>query len=523
MSKFTSFFGRIREAARRAASGRPLSRTAIINGTRDEVNQRRSADGKAAPVRSLLTPFATSYLATWTLQRIVAGARRTRQAARGRLESAHVAYVRATVAGRMLLLRPDLPSLRAEYDRIITISHGEASSVRRHRLSTLIYVAVLIVCAVVDWPFFFNLIMDVQDASPKSPTYLTVVIQSGAFAAISPLVVIVLSEWGGKRLARLRFEIRELLDAKRNGQPRHESYVSLLVVPGIIILGLVGVVIGFLLFAQHRFEALASGVGSVGVDPNLLALLLAAIPVAAMVASVAHHDLASSHRARIITGWEGVQAQIKANQEAVHAALGEWNAAWGVLRDLVGRMIAEGQISVQTFEHLVLRGLAIANQRGETSYTYEEIAAQTDPNPATPAPAQPTWMGSRSGEVVLPVPQVATSFASAGWITDELAIDLEWLIIHAPGTNATVEAEVKSLLDLAYDAEKSGTPDGAALDGADADGADPANASEPAETADASSVPWPRATEPRKFDTGEFETMFAHEANKDTHSSSASR
>ena len=452
MTNASTFITGVREAVGRAFSGRRPTHTAIINGTRDEVNQRRGRDDVQTPVAQLVTPLATSYLATWTLPRLVAASAKPRSELRKRLELAQDGFVQASLAGRMFLRRPDLAIVRAEYEGLLEQSHSATNTARSHRLPFAVYVLTLVVSAVVDWPFFYGILMDAQDASPKSPDYWSTVTQSAALATLTPVLVMLLSEWGGRRLARTRWEVRQLLDDRKSSEPVGAmTLVSIFAAPIIVVLALAALVALFAVFAQHRFASLTSGPGAVAVDPGLLAILVAVVPIAAFAASVVHHDLASAHRVAITRKWDSIQAQVSRNQDAQRAAMLEWTMAWGALRDHIGRLVAEGQISIQTWEALVLRGITVANQRGETAYTVDDIAAEAPATASSTAMSiRLSTLSQRASLVQVPVPQMATTFASAGWVLDELNIDLEWLIIHAPDSTESVEKEIDSLLALAY-------------------------------------------------------------------------
>ncbi len=141
--------------------GRRLTNGGVISGTAREVTTAHSSDqpAKVTTKPDLVTPFATSYAGSWAFSRLVARSSRVLKALRDGLLQAAGAYARAVRIAQMYLARIDLPILKKEYEEVISASHSREARVRGHHLPLPVYIAILVVVAVVDWFFFYSLLI----------------------------------------------------------------------------------------------------------------------------------------------------------------------------------------------------------------------------------------------------------------------------------------------------------------------------------------------------------------------------
>lgn len=485
MSVSPNVFQRVGSAVSGFFSGGRLTHRAIVSGIEAEAVALQRV-GRPEPVvetPQLLTAFASSFAAIWTLPRVISREAKSREALRARLAAAKGTYVKTVTASRMLLTLIDWPELRAEHEKVVGVERTARTVLRSHHLPAAFYYLTLVMVAVVDFQFFYSLLMDVQVASPKSAGYLLVVIQSAGVALMTPIAVIVIGEWGGRRFARLRSEVREWLDARSagvGGEPARRldgwSVAGELVTPVAILVCLGSLMLLFYSFATHRFTALLANPGAIKVDAHLLALLIALLPLVAFLASAFHHDLPTKHRKLVLAAWDGVQRQISANQVAVNNAMDVWEGAWDALAAKVAQMVAEGKISVQTWEHLVLMGLARINQRGLTAYTLTSVMAPV--LEAAGGADRLAGVATRYLPVVVPARQMATKFASAEWVLDELETDLQALIRYQPTPDGATDADIQRLLTFAGPAAVGVPADAPAVE---ADGETAAEPVEPVE------------------------------------------
>ena len=442
-------------------AGRRLTSSRIVTGIEEEARSSVRADRPNVVTKfpDLITPLATSYAGVWAMPRLVARASKSFRTLREALPSARTSFDLSILVARMLLADRDLPELEKEYKKVISGRHTREAAVRAQHLWGWVYVLSLVTVAVVDWQFFYFLLMDVQNASPSSPNYGMLALQSGAIASITPLAVIIVSEVGGRRLARFRVEVRDLFDRRKEQDADTtptlipwSRLLSLAGTPTLIVIALAVLVGFFAFFAHHRFSGLSQQVGATSAaDPALLSWLIAMLPVLSFLAALFHHDIPTRHSVTIIRAWKKIQDQMAANQRAVAAAMLAWINAWDALNDKVSAIVAEAQVSVQTVEHLLLMGLARTNQRGETAFTLEAVRKPQEPSSPTLRLKEALTSLAATGKflVTVPEPITATTFSSAGWVTTELEINLQWLVHYLPAHDERVDARVQLLLNLA--------------------------------------------------------------------------
>lgn len=460
MSDSGNVFQRMGRVVSGVFSGRGLTHRGIVSGIEAEaIALQKGGSDPVVEAPSLITAFASSYTAAWTLPRVLTRESKAREALRRDLAAGHGHYVQVVTASRMFLAKLNLPVLQAEYEKVLSVAGTARTVFRSHHLPAFFYYATLVIVAIVDFQFFFSLLMDVQAASPKSPGYVLVIIQSAGLALFTPLAVIVVGEWGGRRFARVRAEVRDWLDTPTTGTADEGGVASgrrvdrwvlagELVVPVLVLVCLASLMGLFFAFAVHRFTGLTTTPGAINVDPNLLALLIAVLPLVAFLASTFHHDLATTHRNTTLASWESVQATMGSNQVAVNDAMQRWQGAWDALAAKANEMIAEGHISIQTWEYLVLQGLARVNQRGLTAFSLKSVMS---------APSTGTETSDRFAAVAekgylpieLPTRQRATPFTAADWVLNELDADLQALIRYQPTHGGATETDVARLLTLA--------------------------------------------------------------------------
>ena len=442
-------------------AGRRLTSSRIVTGIEEEARSSVRADRPNVVTKfpDLITPLATSYAGVWAMPRLVARASKSFHTLRGALSSARSSFIDSIVVARMLLANRDLPELEKEYKKVISGRYTREAAVRAQHLWGWVYVLSLVTVAVVDWQFFYFLLMDVQNASPSSPNYGMLALQSGAIASITPLAVIIVSEVGGRRLARFRVEVRDLFDRRKEQDADTtptltfgSRLLSLAGTPTLIVIALAVLVWFFAVFAHRRFSGLSQQVGATSAaDPALLSWLIAMLPVLSFLAALFHHDIPTRHTVTIIRAWKKIQDQMAANQRAVAAAMLAWINAWDALYDKVSAIVAEAQVSVQTVEHLLLMGLARTNQRGETAFTLEAVRKPQEPSSPTLRLKEALTSLAATGKflVTVPEPITATTFSSAGWVTTELESNLQWLVEFLPAHDERVDARVQLLLNLA--------------------------------------------------------------------------
>lgn len=447
----------------KAFPGRRLTANTIAANTEQEAYAAHQPNPPARITETpdLLTPMATSYAGLWTLARLVARSAKRLATLRSALSGAQLAYVKAVVAGRLFLADKRLPAMLTRYNEVVTAEYSREASLRTFRLQKWVLVLVLVAVAVTDFAFFLQLMLDVQQVSFSDPAdYLPKLAQAIGFASITPLAVVIVGEYGGRRVARLRTELRDRADADEKGttEPR-KGFASLWGAPLIWLGALALLVIVFAIFASHRFESLASGPGAASAEPWMLAMLVALLPIVAFAASIARNDLAAADRQRVIADWTAARATMVANQEAQRAALLAWRAAWDALYDVVGGIVAEAQLSFQTWESLVLRGLAKGNERGVTAYALDSVAVRPEagsgPGVSLKAVLE-TVAATAEFSVRVPVRQVATKFTTAEWVIDELEITLQSLVRFLPNPDAaSVTADIDRELAFARPIESA--------------------------------------------------------------------
>lgn len=453
MSTTPSLFERLRTAIVRLFAGRRLSHGDIVDGVRLEaiaaVSPKRPTPTTTDP--ELVTAFASSFPATWTLPRLVASKAGLRQKLRDTLAQTHDRYIRAVTAGRLLHARPELKAVKAEYERLVETAFSAPTTVRAIHLARWVYLLTVVMVAVVDTAFFAALLSDIYQVSPSADDYWAVVIPIFGLALLTPVAVVLVSEWGGRRFARMRVEIREELDARAHDdgppvtRPALRAF-SIGAVPLGVLVMLTGLTYLFYIVGEHRFAELLARPGAIDFPAEVPAALIALLPVVSFLASVFSHDLDAKHRLRVSRQWKALVQESHRHQDAVRDAKIAWEASWGQLYALVGSMVAEGNLSVQTLEHLVLRGIALANQRLETAYTLQSVVAKSATQDDSIEELIAKSESTGRPQVVPPVRQVSTTFTSAEWVLDELEIDLQWLMLHRPSSLGSVEQEVSLLM-----------------------------------------------------------------------------
>lgn len=444
-------FRRLVTKVGRLFAGQRVNNAGVVNGTADEL-RKASLEGKrteSGEFKQLVTPLMTSYLAAWAFPRLTSRAAAHRKRLRTALARTRDNFLKVSVSGESALADLDLPGLRAEYEKVTKESHSQTTAIRSHHLGLFWYLLAAVTVFIVDSYFFYGIIMDANDASESNDDYALVQITSAFFALASPLTVILISEFGGRRIARLRVELRQQMDADprtyENFAARFRDIRSMWAAPAIIFILLGFTLTVFWNFAQHRFDALVNQVGSVGVDPFLLAVLITMLPVITFMAAVFHHDVPTKHRKKVEGDWARARDTMTRHQNAVREAMFEWTQAWMNLRDVIGRITAEANVSMGTWEHLILLGIAKSNQAGETAIGVNELLAEQQEAPALANAVSPSPT-ERSFSVPEILQMKKTKFAAADWVLDEILIDIEALSQNAPTALGITAEEITRLL-----------------------------------------------------------------------------
>lgn len=329
------------------------------------------------------------------------------------------------------------------------------SLLRRMVLPKSIRLVVFSLVVAVDAGFFFTLFTDLFQVTPGAVLTLGG-LTALALSLLTPMFVVVMAELGGQALARVRAEHRLRLLAGDVSKPRQSPFPALqreaqgargfvgrasrfadlasrwlwtwLAVGSSLSLSLI-----FFLIARTRFASESGGDGAVQVPVTLLSLVLAMLPVVALVASAFSHDRLADIRDELTARWEQSEAKLLSLCLALNAARSQLVLSWAAQANRITAIVDESNVAIGLWAQLIMSASAENGSLGTTV----PLAARTQPAEVKTQelPTLPSIV--QQNPLSKPLPP---------WVSGALDRHVELLAAHHPSRAEGLDAPATELL-----------------------------------------------------------------------------